>query len=294
MSEPSSTRPAAGTAGAMLRAARESQGLHIAALAAAIKIPQRKLEALEADRFDELPDATFTRALAMTICRALKIDAAPILAQLPQSGAAALADVAGGLNAPFRDRGGRADPGHTGLARHPLVWAAALVLVAAAVLFLSPPLWWQSLLSGPAPAATTTVPIEIAPAASAAAAEPEVAASGADAGAAMAAADAASEPVVEVVHSVPAAEAGASAAADGPAGLVVLRASEASWVEAIDASGEVLVRRVLLPGENLGLDGKLPMKLKIGNAAVTELRFRGQGVDLGPSTRDNIARLELN
>ena len=36
------------------------------------------------------------------------------------------------------------------------------------------------------------------------------------------------------------------------------------------------------------------MKLKIGNAAVTELRFRGQGVDLGPSTRDNIARLELN
>ena len=33
------------------------------------------------------------------------------------------------------------------------------------------------------------------------------------------------------------------------------------------------------------------MKLKIGNAAVTELRFRGQGVDLGPSTRDNIARL---
>ena len=48
----------------MLRAARERQGLHIAALAATIKIPQRKLEALEADRFDELPDATFTRALA--------------------------------------------------------------------------------------------------------------------------------------------------------------------------------------------------------------------------------------
>ena len=65
MSEP---LPAAGgaSAGVQLRAARERQGLHVAALAAAIKIPQRKLEALEADRYDELPDATFTRALAMT------------------------------------------------------------------------------------------------------------------------------------------------------------------------------------------------------------------------------------
>ena len=45
-------------AGALLRAARERQGLHIAALAAAIKVSQRKLEALEADRGDGLPDAT--------------------------------------------------------------------------------------------------------------------------------------------------------------------------------------------------------------------------------------------
>jgi len=292
MSEPGSAVPAVGSAGAMLRAAREGQGLHIAALAAAIKIPQRKLEALEADRFDELPDATFTRALAMTVCRALKIDAAPVLAQLPQSDAAALADVAGGLNAPFRDRGGRADAGQPGLLRHPLVWAAVLVLVAAAVLFLAPPRWWQSLFAGSPPSATTTVPIEIAPAASGAAAEPALPASAADA--AVAAADAASEPAVEVVHLVPAFEAGASAAVDGPAGLVVLRASEASWVEAIDAGGQVLVRRVLQPGENLGLDGSLPLRLRIGNAAVTELRFRGQSVDLGPSTRDNIARLELN
>ena len=36
-----------------------------AALAASLKITPRKLEALESDRFDELPDATFTRALAL-------------------------------------------------------------------------------------------------------------------------------------------------------------------------------------------------------------------------------------
>ena len=80
------------SAGALLRAARERQGMHVAALAAAIKIPQRKLEALESDRLDELPDATFARALALTVCRALKIDPAPVLAVLPLAGAQALAD----------------------------------------------------------------------------------------------------------------------------------------------------------------------------------------------------------
>src|SRR5688500_5851649 len=50
------TQPAAPphTAGSLLRAARQAQGLHIAALAATIKVSHRKLEFLEADRLDEL------------------------------------------------------------------------------------------------------------------------------------------------------------------------------------------------------------------------------------------------
>ena len=71
---------------AAARPRAKRQGLHIAALAAAIKVAPRKLDALENDRYDELPDATFTRALAQTVCRTLKIDAAPVLALLPQAG----------------------------------------------------------------------------------------------------------------------------------------------------------------------------------------------------------------
>jgi cytoskeleton protein RodZ len=41
------------------------------------------------------------------------------------------------------------------------------------------------------------------------------------------------------------------------------------------------------------LDGVLPLRVKIGNAAVTELSLRGQVLDLTPSIRDNVARLEL-
>ena len=60
----------------LLRAAREAAGLHIAALAAALKVPVRKLEALEAGRYGELPDLTFARALASSACRHLKVDPA--------------------------------------------------------------------------------------------------------------------------------------------------------------------------------------------------------------------------
>ncbi|NJM43298.1 MAG: helix-turn-helix domain-containing protein [Brachymonas sp.] len=72
------------SAGQMLREAREAHGLHVAALAVSMKVPVKKLEALEADRLEDLPDAVFVRALASSVCRALKIDAAPILAKLPQ------------------------------------------------------------------------------------------------------------------------------------------------------------------------------------------------------------------
>jgi cytoskeleton protein RodZ len=53
------------------------------------------------------------------------------------------------------------------------------------------------------------------------------------------------------------------------------------------------VQRVLQPGETLGVDGRLPFRLKIGNAAGTQLQFRGQSIDLMPVARDNVARLEL-
>jgi cytoskeleton protein RodZ len=288
----------------MLRAARERQGLHIAALAAAIKIPQRKLEALEADRFDELPDATFTRALAMTVCRALKIDAAPVLAQLPQVGGNGLAAVTGGLNAPFRDRPGRADPADFSPARHPLSWAALAVLVAAAAVFLLPSGWWAALwpdgspAQPPAAAAPAAAPEAVASAAATVPAASAASAAASDSLAAAAAAaapgaSAASAPAVEVVHSVPGVDSGASAVRDSAGGVAVLRATDATWVEVVDAAGQVLVQRVLQPGESLGLNGTLPFKLKIGNAAATQLQFRGQGVDLAAFTRDNVARLEL-
>jgi cytoskeleton protein RodZ len=219
-----------------------------------------------------------------------------VLALLPGAGAKTLADVRGGLNTPFRERPGRADPADPSVARHPLVWAALLVLAAAIVLYFLPAGWWSSWLPGggdnaAAPeTSAASVPLVAVAQAPAASAEAQVATAGA---AASAVADmAASAPAVEVVHAAPAPD-GSASAAEVAAGVALLRVSEDSWVEVVDASGQVLVQRVLQPGESLGLDGKLPLRLKIGNAAATQLAFRGQRVDLAPVTRDNVARLEL-
>ena len=71
------------TAGALLRGYRTNLGLDIDALAGAMRVPVVKLQALEDDRLDALPDAVFARALALAVCRQLKTDAAPVLALLP-------------------------------------------------------------------------------------------------------------------------------------------------------------------------------------------------------------------
>ena len=96
-------------AGALIRQAREAQGVSMDALAAIIKVPVAKLKALEAEDWSFLPDANLNRALAMTACRALKVDATPIMALMPAAVVKSLAAAKAPLNQPFRDFS------HTGL-----------------------------------------------------------------------------------------------------------------------------------------------------------------------------------
>lgn len=284
------------SAGTLLRAAREAQGLHIGALAAAIKVAPVKLEALEADRLEELPDVAFARALAQTVCRALKIDAEPVLARLPRA-TTRLDPLDGGLNAPFRDRPDALQPGDASLLRRPAFWATALVLLAAAVLLALPQEFWRGLWDAPA-TDTATVDTASAPAVNADAHAPAAAAPAeAPARAAPAEASAQAAPAetsAQITPAPPPASAAVATPAAVPsAAAAVLRAHGASWVQVRDAGGRVLLSRTLAAGESVGLDGQLPLRLTIGNAAQTELEFRGSAVDLAAATRDNVARLEL-
>ena len=278
---------AATTAGGLLRQARQAQGLHIAALAAAIKVVPRKLELLESDQFDQLPDATFTRALAQTVCRALKIDAAPILALLPPLPGNRLGQVANGMNTPFHERPGRLERREWASVASPALWIAGVLLIAAIVIYAMPSSWLQFAQSAasraPADASPATLPTP-------ATVVPPVAAPPA---ASQPAPAAAALPAPAVIDTPAAAAPAATASATPVAGVLQLRPIAPSWVQAIDGRGQTLLSRVVQPGEDLDLDGELPLRLRIGNANVMRLQFRGQPVDLRAYTRDNIAKLEL-
>lgn len=312
MNAPGDVPPAPTSAGRLLREARERQGLHIAALAASIKVPPKKLEALEQDRHDELPDATFARALAQTVCRALKIDAQPVLALLPRGGAHRLEQVSEGLNTPFRERSVTLMQAEgPELLRNPALWLTLVVLVAAAAVWLWPASVSRlvgtspaaSAAAGPAATASSSLPlfppadgasgvvlpreVEVVPPAGSAPAEPGSSSTGAAAPGADTAAAAATLPAS------PAASASVPVPATAASGLLTLRTAAPSWIEVVDARGQPLVSRLLQAGEAVGVDGTPPLRLRIGNAAVTEVTFRGQPTPLAPHTRDNVARLEL-
>ena len=279
------------TAGGLLRAAREKQGLHIAALAAAMKVPPRKLDALEKDRWNELPDATFVRALALSVCRTLKIDAQPVLDLLPPAQTLALRTVGEHLNAPYRDGDGRSASAMAGGAIRPMVWAAAVLMLAAVAVYFVPEAWLKgappAALVALAPAASAPLPVASAPALPASAAA-ELSGSPVQMPAAPAVAVMPSSG--ETVFSAPA---GNLPQATTAVGALQLRTSEASWVDVRDGKGQMLFSRIVQPGEMIGLDGAPPMRLTIGNAAATQLSFRGQPVNLIPNTRDNVARVDL-
>ena len=280
------------TAGRLLREARERQGLHIAALAASIKVTPKKLEMLEADRFDALPDATFTRALAQTVCRALKIDSAAVMKLLPPPSGHRLEQVGEGLNAPFRDRTGTlVQRDWSGLTVSPAFWITALILMAAAVVFFLPSGLTSRIASRATPAssparvavddsASQPPPTFIAAPTVALPLASELSASAASMALAVAANPAASE----------AAGAPIEAAVTG---LLQVRTSAESWVEISDARGQPLLARLLRAGETIGIDGTPPLRVRIGNASATRLTYRGQPTDLAAFTRDNVARLEL-
>ena len=305
MSDPSNATGPASSAGALLRQARQAQGLHIAALAAAIKVTPRKLELLESDQFDQLPDATFTRALAQTVCRALKIDATPVLALLPPASGYRLEHVGSGLNAPFRDRPGRMAPNEWAILGNPTLWIAALLVIGALAVYLMPAQWLPTAArnaigsgggaaSAPATAASASTTISETIVASP---------TGSGAASAPAASDAfppsesASSPVVSsatvsgATISLPANDTAAEPAA--VTGMLQLRPDAQSWIEVTDARGTALISRLVEPGEAVGLDGTPPFKLKIGNAGATHVVFRGKPVELAPYVRDNVARFEL-
>ncbi len=130
--------PPTTTAGTLLRQAREAAGLHVASLAATLKVPMAKLEALEQDRYDLLPDAVFVRALASSVCRTLKVDPQPVLQLLPRTGQPRLVQDTEHINAPFRTAHDGPAPRWFDQVSRPVLATVVLLLLGALVMVFLP------------------------------------------------------------------------------------------------------------------------------------------------------------
>jgi cytoskeleton protein RodZ len=291
----------------LLRAAREAAGLHIAALAAALKVPVRKLEALEAGRYGELPDMTFARALASSACRQLKVDAGPILEQIPQGVVRELGASRHGINTPFQSAQDPAPINPLSWLSRPALLAAIVLLLGALVIVFLPrieestqgatngsnvvttplepavpaePVLAQEPLPPGAPPLETAVPADTATGASGA----------------TAAADAAPAPSPVAPSPQPAdvtAPAAAVPAAPVSSSLLSIAATGESWIEVVNGSGKVVTQRVLQAGESVDFSSAPPYTVVLGRAEVAQVTVRGKPFDVSRHIRNNVARFEV-
>ncbi|WP_159914090.1 helix-turn-helix domain-containing protein [Pantoea sp. 18069] len=299
------------SAGQQLRRAREAAGLHVAALAGALKVPVHKLEALEADDYAAFPDTVFMRALASSICRSLGLDAQPVLDQLPRSAPKGFDAQRTHLNAPIKERAGKSGGGmaasNSGVSRKAIGAVVVLLIGAAAVYFLpsgfldrddsgestpamlSQPADMGATDAAAAAAAAVGMPAPDTPAAAALPAEP------ADMPAAAAAPAAETPAPAAEAAGTPAAVASAPSAPVASPGqaMLVFGATAPSWIQVKDTRGTVVLQKNLTAGESAQVAAALPVQVVVGRVDVTTLQVQGQAFDLAAVSRDNVARFEV-
>jgi cytoskeleton protein RodZ len=275
----------------LLRQSREAAGLHIAAMAAALKVPVKKLEALEAGRYEELPDMTFARALASSACRQLKIDPAPVLEQIPSGRTPMLGDSSQTINAPFRSSRGSMSLQPSDWLRRPAVLVAGALVIAAVALMYMPDLrpmvgavsGAMTRLSDTSVEPTSeskTATIQLAPP------SPVVAQTTTDEPVAL-------TPSTEVVAQSAEAAVAAPVADGGGAGLLSIKAKGDSWVEVVDGRGASQVQRMLKTGDLLSFSTTPPYSVVLGRADAVEVTVRGQAFDVMPYARNSVARFQV-
>jgi len=303
MDTPMAASPA--QAGALLKEAREAQGLHIAALAVALKVPVKRLEALEAGQFEQLPDMVFVRSLALGVCRALRVDPAPIMVCLPEPQLSQFKITEAGLNTTFKDSPGTSHRGLMAQLSSPTGLGVLFLIVAIVVILAWPdkPLFGsESFFSKDTTKVDPVTASQNVPATSASegalnpanavvsstiVAQQSAQVSVADSP--VVAVNAVSAPVLPV--DVPAVPATADALA--LPSLLELSGHGESWVQVIDGAGQFKLRKVMQDGEVVRVTGQLPLSVTVGRADEVSVSVRGKPMDLTPLARENVARFEV-
>jgi cytoskeleton protein RodZ len=296
------------SAGALIKAARERCGLHIAALAVSLKVPVKRLEALEADQWDSFPDAVFVRALASSVCRSLKIDPIPVLARLPKAVMQSPLVGSKGINTPLAVPGMAQSSSALNQLSKPVVLTGLALLAGALVLIFFPDMSRiEEVVVSPNQAVFPSVPTTESVSATSTdpmvekvnGNEPVVSNALAASASALVTANVSGTATLGTVPPVSASPGVELAKPIAPpaelvaSGVLIIKSKAPSWVEVTDAKGVVQLRRILESGELVDVAGALPMAVVVGRADVIEVQLRGKSFDLQAVTKSNVARFEV-
>lgn len=307
--------------GRLLREAREAAGMSLEALADRLHLHKATLQALEEDRFGDLPEPPYVRGYLRGCAKALEMEPEPLLQAFRASGQPAGPEeeqppgpVRGRIESPAGLR--RFSPGLLRIA----IFGAVLALVIAGT--------WSLVTGGgtdgdaPAsagttgvqdreevPAITQEVPGSVAPTdaadplpepiplqASGAGDDGPLAPEGGGTGAAQAPGSEPPESGTDargddaLGDGVPAITSGREEReGEASPGLVRMRMvfREDCWVQIADADGEALLSGLIRAGREHRLEGVAPIRVFLGNAPGVELTFNGRRVDTAGRARDD-------
>jgi cytoskeleton protein RodZ len=293
--------------GQTLRKARELQGLSISDVSGQIKFAPRKIEALEADDFNNLPEMAFVRGFVRSYAKLLQLDAQQLLDLLPDQ------DASIDIPEPVQVL----NPGVYTFQRQNLIWLGAAVLLG--VLAVGFAMWHlkpdpatnevsrevahvqpnSTQITNPDdhPAASTTAASSVTAVAQLAVAPTPVVAMPMP----IKVVPPPVTPIPPVVMTTPT----KIVAQEIKVTVQPVPTSQAaslrmvfegdSWVEVRDKQGKILSQQLNVRGSILQLSGNAPFALTIGRAASVKLYFRDKPVDLTTYTQNSrsVARLKL-
>lgn len=258
------------TFGARLKWERERAGLAATDVAARLRLHLNQVRAIEREDLAALPETAYVRGFVRSYARVLNLDAAPLLADLSSRIGTTTPSVVEGMTQ-HRDYSPVREAAREQTSRRFFIAGAVLVLIALGALG-----WYatreRSAVAITAPAA----PVQVPPPSTATSAPAAVA------------------PVtVPTVTSPPAAEPAVMEPVPPPP-LLKLRFSGPSWAEVKDAEGKVLHSQHSVAGAENVIEGTPPFYVVIGDTTKVSVEVRGEGYDLSPHTRQNVARFTVN
>jgi len=296
--------------GARLAAYREERGWTVEQVASQLNLAPRQIVAIEQDDYPSLPGMPIVRGFVRAYAKLLKIDAAPLLADL--GGETVLVHDSlvpkKTLSTPFSEARLPLMNERPGISSKWVIGGLLAVLLGVAI-------WAARQGSVSTPAA----PAASAPAASEPAAKPDDAsASGAATGQTPAAAAEAGAAPAQREPENPSGAAQTATAPQAPATTAPtseakpaptvapesfsaaskdtfqLKAREDSWVEVRRVgSGSVIVSRLVKAGEVENVQVTEPVSVIIGNASGVDATLRGTPLELKAGSKTNVARLNL-